>query len=322
MGWRFRKSVNLGAGFRINLSKSGIGYSWGTKGYRITKTAKNTIRETYSIPGSGISYVKESPAKENSESNYYDAQQISNENIEAMSAQGFEEILSAAKKAITANKTISILWIISFFAGVIFPPLFLIFALVSIIKLIIQTKGTVFLEYSIDEYQTDLIAKRSETILKVMQSDKVWRITRSSQVKDTKYSGGASTTVNRVLCKKIKKLPFPFKTNISVPCLKTNNEFLIFLPDKLLVMKNWKIGALNYESISTSLYTTRFRESQVIPKDAKVVGETWQYVNKSGGPDKRFKNNRKIPICLYGEWELTSKEGLHTIIMFSNSEGI
>lgn len=29
MGWRFRKSINLGLGFRINLSKSGIGYSWG-----------------------------------------------------------------------------------------------------------------------------------------------------------------------------------------------------------------------------------------------------------------------------------------------------
>ena len=35
MGFRVRKSINLGGGFRINLSKSGIGYSWGTKGYRV-----------------------------------------------------------------------------------------------------------------------------------------------------------------------------------------------------------------------------------------------------------------------------------------------
>ena len=39
MGLRFRKSINLGGGFRINLSKSGVGYSWGVKGYRVTKTA-------------------------------------------------------------------------------------------------------------------------------------------------------------------------------------------------------------------------------------------------------------------------------------------
>ena len=29
MGFRYRKSINLGGGFRINLSKSGVGYSWG-----------------------------------------------------------------------------------------------------------------------------------------------------------------------------------------------------------------------------------------------------------------------------------------------------
>lgn len=59
MGFRFRKSINLGGGFRINLSKSGIGYSWGMKGFRITKTAKGAIRTTLSIPGTGISYSKE-----------------------------------------------------------------------------------------------------------------------------------------------------------------------------------------------------------------------------------------------------------------------
>lgn len=60
MGFRFRKSINLGGGFRINLSKSGIGYSWGGKGFRFTKTARNTTRSTFSIPGTGISYTTES----------------------------------------------------------------------------------------------------------------------------------------------------------------------------------------------------------------------------------------------------------------------
>ena len=59
MGFRYRKSINLGGGFRINISKSGIGYSWGVKGYRITKTARGTVRRTTSIPGSGISFTEE-----------------------------------------------------------------------------------------------------------------------------------------------------------------------------------------------------------------------------------------------------------------------
>ena len=86
MGLRYRKSINLGGGFRINLSKSGIGYSWGVKGYRVTKTAKGTKRTTASIPGTGISYVHESSKNNKSQSenrypksidnNHYDTQNI------------------------------------------------------------------------------------------------------------------------------------------------------------------------------------------------------------------------------------------------------
>ena len=62
MGFRFRKSLNFGP-FRINFSKSGIGYSFGGKGFRVTKTADGRTRSTASIPGTGISYVKEQSSK-------------------------------------------------------------------------------------------------------------------------------------------------------------------------------------------------------------------------------------------------------------------
>ena len=59
MGLRFRKSLNLGKGFKLNLSKSGIGYSFGFKGFRIGKTAKGKTRKTISLPGTGLSYQTE-----------------------------------------------------------------------------------------------------------------------------------------------------------------------------------------------------------------------------------------------------------------------
>lgn len=59
MGSRFRKSINLGGGARINLSKSGVGFSAGTKGARVTRTARGTTRTTLSAPGTGLSYVSE-----------------------------------------------------------------------------------------------------------------------------------------------------------------------------------------------------------------------------------------------------------------------
>ena len=62
MGFRFRKSIPAGKHFRINLSKSGVGYSWGVKGARFTKTANGKNRTTLSVPGTGISYTTESKA--------------------------------------------------------------------------------------------------------------------------------------------------------------------------------------------------------------------------------------------------------------------
>ena len=38
MGWNFRKSIKVGSA-RINLSKSGVGYSFGAGGVRYTKRA-------------------------------------------------------------------------------------------------------------------------------------------------------------------------------------------------------------------------------------------------------------------------------------------
>lgn len=57
MGFRFRKSINLGKHFRINLSKNGVGYSYGVKGYRRTISADGKKKDTYTLPGTGISYT-------------------------------------------------------------------------------------------------------------------------------------------------------------------------------------------------------------------------------------------------------------------------
>lgn len=59
MGVRFRKSINLGI-FRVNASKSGLGWSVGVPGARYTQMANGRTRTTASIPGTGVSWVEES----------------------------------------------------------------------------------------------------------------------------------------------------------------------------------------------------------------------------------------------------------------------
>jgi hypothetical protein len=38
-----------------------------------------------------------------------------------------------------------------------------------------------------------------------------------------------------------------------------------------------------------------------VPRDSTQVDTTWRFVNKNGGPDRRFNNNSQIPILQYGE---------------------
>lgn len=62
MGFRFSKSIRLGKGIRLNISKSGFGVSGGVKGFRVGVGPRGT-RMTASVPGTGISYSKQFSGK-------------------------------------------------------------------------------------------------------------------------------------------------------------------------------------------------------------------------------------------------------------------
>lgn len=338
MGLRFRKSINLGGGLKINLSKSGIGYSWGAKGYRITKKAKGGFRSTASIPGTGVSYTHETHKRREKQShdvvrrnnhpsvatinnsNTYDTQTIENSTATEIASKGLEEMIASATKSLKRDNWATIGLTLSLLFGFGFPPLFLAAIGFLIWKINIRKAGIINLEYTIDSDQKAIIDERLKPLLKIAESKKVWRIIETSKVIDTKYSSGANNTVKRVVCQSSKVVPFPFVTNSQVVTFKSGKEILMFLPDKFFIIQGNKIGALNYEDLMTDVKATRFVESQGVPSDAKIISQTWEYVNKSGGPDKRFKNNKQIPVCLYGEMIIKSNSGINTVIMFSNTD--
>lgn len=63
MGLRFRKSINLGRGVHLNISKSGVGMSFGNKYNRTSISPKGQVRNTTSLPGTGLSYTKQKSLK-------------------------------------------------------------------------------------------------------------------------------------------------------------------------------------------------------------------------------------------------------------------
>lgn len=56
MGWSYRRSIKAGP-FRMNVSKSGLGFSVGAKGFRTGVRSNGRTYSRVTIPGTGLSYT-------------------------------------------------------------------------------------------------------------------------------------------------------------------------------------------------------------------------------------------------------------------------
>ncbi len=54
------------------------------------------------------------------------------------------------------------------------------------------------------------------------------------------------------------------------------------------------------------------------PEDAEIVDETWAFARKDGQPDRRYKDNWKIPVARYARLNFTSPEGLNEAWLISS----
>ncbi|WP_407370415.1 hypothetical protein ABFU49_16985 [Xanthomonas campestris pv. campestris] len=112
--------------------------------------------------------------------------------------------------------------------------------------------------------------------------------------------------------------PPPFvKTNIKTIAVNVGTQALHFFPDRVLIYDANGVGAVGYKELQVLVSSTRFIEDGSVPRDATVVDRTWRYVNKKGGPDRRFKDNRELPVCQYEEVALRSDTGLNELLQIS-----
>jgi tetratricopeptide (TPR) repeat protein len=58
LGVRIRRSIRLGPGVRLNLTKTGVGASFGIRGARYTVNSSGRRTRTVGIPGTGLSYIE------------------------------------------------------------------------------------------------------------------------------------------------------------------------------------------------------------------------------------------------------------------------
>ena len=161
-------------------------------------------------------------------------------------------------------------------------------------------------EYSLDKKAEKLYAGLVDQLEGCKISESLWYVFAGEQ--DATYRSPLRTTQNK---------PYFMSVNYPVVCFeykKTRGsvEFvssIYFLPDRIISESRKKrllfFETKSYiqfrldESIPDLLEMEYIESEKKPPKDARVVGSTWQHANKDGSPDKRFSKNKKTPVCLY-----------------------
>jgi hypothetical protein len=345
MGYFFRRSANFGP-FRLNFSKSGIGASVGIKGARLTMTPRVT---TYVTAGSHGFYYRETLSPRRGAPVRTPASPVAT----PVAARPSGEIVTADVSDLVDSSTEQLVhrlneraqqWnpamilfgaavALALWGGVLLgdaelaktsTPGALILAAIALLSvgIWVHKKNTenrltrLFYELGGTEAENYNLVRQALTHL--AQSQRIWRVAAQAGTSDWKRNAGASSLVRRTNATVVVKSPPRVRANVSTPCLNLGSIRLFFMPDVILCWQGGSFGAVPYRDFSVQNAVTRFIEDEGVPGDATVIDRTWRYVNKSGGPDRRFNNNVQLPVLQYGVLWFSSSKGLNIHLNTSN----
>lgn len=348
MPFYIRKSVSVGP-FRFNLSKAGIGVSAGIKGFRVgtgprgnyVHMGRGGLYYRATLP-SGTTYPSGRPQRSEEPSfehtkpletptdTHEPLKEIDSGEIGEMvdsSSKSLVDELNKKRKRIRLWPLVGIAGLATFFTFASDKlPIWgnqLLLATVVCITLVaychdVMAKTAVIL-YDIEDDYAGMMEALYSAFHEMKSCKGIWHLQAEGRVKDRKYHAGASHLVKRrSISLNIKNPPF-VKTNVATPCIPVGKQVMYFFPDKILIYEPNGVGAVSYENLAVAISPQRFIEDSSVPKDAKIVDRTWKYVNKRGGPDKRFKDNRQLPVCLYEDIHFSSTTGLNERIELSRT---
>jgi hypothetical protein len=343
MGFYIRKSVSAGP-FRFNLSRSGLGVSVGVKGFRLGSGP----RGNYVHMGRGGLYYRVSLGRPRRSSGvgslgsapYRPAQSpLPGDPLAAVEVGNVLEMVPSNRSEIVRqiNEKMGCVrfwpWVLggglassAVLAG---EPAGQQFALALILcttaltalvaYLDIQRKTFVII-YDLNAHITSSLQTFANEFNKVASASRIWNIDSAGRSFDWKRNAGAGHMITRKRATFGYSVPKVIKTNVDVPSIVGGRQAIYFFPDVVLITDGNNVGAISYDDLNIYWNTTVFIEDDSVPSDARVVGYTWRFVNRSGAPDQRFNNNKRLPQVLYQQMGLQGTGSFQKILHISKVE--
>ena len=321
MPWYLRKALTHGP-IRVNLSKSGLGASIGVTGLRVGIGPKGTyvhggrygLYYRKYLNGPQAQYRDRSPALPI-------VADEPGEDIERVAVPAADDEVAAEINArLSAFRPSAATFWLAILIGIA-----LIVSHQSILAIVVTAAMLVtayFLSrresaerrieftYDLEGNAVSLYQNCIDAFGEAAKCAAIWRIVTQTASRDVKYTAGAGATVERSLTQIVFDDP-TIRANLRTVWLSVAGGKLCVLPDRMFFFSRSGVSSLDYGDLRIEATVTDFRESGTVPPDSTNVGATWQYVNKTGGPDRRFSNNRRLPIQRYSELTFT-----HTKLSF------
>jgi len=321
MSFYLRKTVKAGP-FRVSLSRSGIGMSTGVPGLRVGTGPRGSYirvgahgayyRQTLSQPG-GRSRPAQRPApprysKPGPAAGEVLMHDVTGATTVELADASPSELISQLNEAARHSSLLPL--VILLCLPVVTIPLAVLLHAKD------KARRTVVAFYEVDGAAAARFQALVNCFSAVQQCAAHWHVTAQGAVTTTrqyKVNAGASALTRRDRGRSDLAGPPVLASNIALPSLHASARSVYFLPDRIVIRDGRQYADLPYQHCHASGGATRFIEDGRGPADAERVGATWRYVNKGGGPDRRYKNNPELPIMQYGQLTLTAQPGFSFI---------
>lgn len=341
MPFTSRKSIKAGP-FRFNLSKSGVGVSVGLGGLRIGSGPRgnyislNGARFQYKElttpelkppktpePKTFAEHTLPTPSSTHGELEEIDSGSVLNM-VDTTASDLLQSMNSTYTKPFVWPAAAAAFIFATFLSYVLGTPPPAVWTIATVggvgtlaVYLWDEQRRLIVLFYDLDDSTTQRFESLVNSFDELSEAKCKWHIASKGDVYDRKYHAGAGSIVDRKTVAFSGTPPASIRTNITVPTIPVGRQFLCFFPDRLFVFDRKKVGAVSYSDLSIDVDDVTFVEDEAPPRDSEQVGRTWQYVNKNGSPDKRFKNNAELPIMAYQAIQFASLTGLNERIQVS-----
>jgi hypothetical protein len=107
------------------------------------------------------------------------------------------------------------------------------------------------------------------------------------------------------------------ETNFVPLCISVDTRNLYFLPHVLVVQNGLNVSANSYDSVRLQISEWNL-QVQSVPQGAEFLGYVWKFMNKDGGPDRRYNNNYQIPVIRTWEVDFEIEDAGELHLAFSD----